>query len=140
MLWIKAWHIIFMVTWFAGLFYLPRLYLYHGKAHDELSHERFRRMETGLMVITTIGASLTIFFGLWLLFAYWMDVLGDNSWLHAKLLLVALLIGYHGVLLHIMLRLRKRNYSYSAGFLRWFNELPTLLLIAIVILAVVKPF
>src|SRR5687768_18329015 len=91
--WIKAWHVIFMVTWFAGLFYLPRLFVYHASATDAAGIERFRVMESRLFVIMTIGAVLTSAFGAWLVA---LDPgLLQAGWLRAKLVLVALLAGYH---------------------------------------------
>jgi len=138
MLWVKSLHIVFMVTWFAGLFYLPRLFVYHALAQDQTSIERFRVMERKLYYgIMTPGALLTIVLGLWLWSAWFADARG---WLHAKLALVGLLIGYHlwcGKLLADFKHGRNRR---SHVWYRWFNELPVLLLIAVVILAVVKPF
>ena len=95
MLWIKALHIIFMVTWFAGLFYLPRLFVYHADCHDEAGHGRFLIMERKLFIIMTIGAVLTFVFGGWLLVEYAWAAYRDSGWLTAKLLLVGLLTGFH---------------------------------------------
>ena len=136
MLWIKSLHIIFMVTWFAGLFYLPRLFVYHAMAEDATSRERFKVMERKLYYgIMTPGAVLTIVFGLWL-----MDHGFSGKWLQVKLALVALLVAYHlwcGFLLQDFKHDRNRH---SHVWYRWFNEFPVIVLIAIVILAVVKPF
>ena len=93
--WVKAFHIIFMVTWFAGLFYLPRLFVYHAVCSDEPGKERFKVMEFKLFVIMTIGAVGTAIFGVWLLIAYAWQAFSNMGWLHTKLFLVALLIGYH---------------------------------------------
>lgn len=139
MLWIKALHIIFMVTWFAGLFYLPRLFVYHAMTEDQVSIDRFKIMERRLFYgIMTPGAVLTVFFGCWMIAidpASYMTML----WLHIKLCLVFLLIVYH-LYLGVLLGGFKKNYNtHSALFYRWINEIPTVLLIAIVILAVVKP-
>ncbi len=139
MLWIKAFHIIFMVTWFSGLFYLPRLYVYHAMAKDTLSKERFIIMERKLFYgITTPGGILTIVFGLWLIYfnphAYLHMV-----WLQMKLGLVVILLFYHlylGVLLHAF---KHDHNRHSHIYYRWINEIPTLLLILMVVLAVVKP-
>src|SRR5690554_3095653 len=102
MLWVKAFHVIFMVTWFAGLFYLPRLFVYHAMSEDTISRERFKVMERKLYYgITTPGAIVTAVLGLWMLFTYW-EAFSRVGWIHAKLVLVALLIAYHiycGVLL-----------------------------------------
>lgn len=137
MLWLKAFHIIFMVTWFAGLFYLPRLFVYHANAQDVVSRQRFVTMERRLFIIMSIGAAATIAFGLSLLVGWWLPV---PAWLQAKLALVAVVILYHlycGKLLHDFSAGRNRH---SARFYRQFNEVPSVLLIAIVILVTVKPF
>lgn len=141
MLWIKALHIIFMVTWFAGLFYLPRLFVYHALCEDEPGRERFKVMERKLFyAITTPGAVLTVVFGFWLLFAYGWEVYSRMGWLHAKLLLVVLLVAYHIYCGRLVAAFRDDRNRRSHLFYRWFNEIPVLFLIAIVILVVVKPF
>lgn len=137
MRWVLAFHIIFMVTWFAGLFYLPRLFVYHAGAQDELSLKRFEIMERRLFIIMNIGAAGTIAFGLWLLFGWWLPMPG---WLHVKLVLVIILILYHLYCRKLMMDFAHGRDRHSPGFYRWFNEIPALLLITIVILAVVKPF
>jgi putative membrane protein len=138
MLWVKSFHIIFMVTWFAGLFYLPRLFVYHALASDAPSIERFKVMERKLYWgIMTPGAVLTIIFGLWLWLGWFR---GSSSWLHAKIALVALLVGYHlwcGTLLRDFAAGRNAR---SHVWFRWFNEFPVLVLIATVLLVVFKPF
>jgi protoporphyrinogen IX oxidase len=137
MLWIKALHISFMVTWFGGLFYLPRLFVYHAMSSDATSIERFKIMERKLYFgIMTPGAILTIIFGLWL----WLGYGITGGWMHAKLFLVLILVIYHfycGKLLKDFKLDRNRN---SHVFYRWFNEFPVLLLFAVIILVVVKPF
>lgn len=138
MLWLKAFHIVFVVTWFAGLFYLPRLFIYHAEATDPVSLERFKVMERRLFMIMTIGATLAAIFGISMLVA--APVLMQLGWIHAKLTLVALLIGYHFWCQRLMVALRDGANRHSSRWLRIFNEVPALLLIAIVILAVVKPF
>ncbi len=141
MLWLKAFHIVFMVTWFAGLFYLPRLFVYHAQATDEVSHQRFVVMERKLFVIMTIGALLTVLFGLALLGHFaGSDSYLQQGWLHAKLGLVLLLLGYHGYCWHLLSQLKNRRNHRSHVWYRWFNEVPALLLIAIVVLVVVRPF
>jgi putative membrane protein len=140
MLWVKGLHIIFMVTWFAGLFYLPRLFVYHADARDEISHARFLVMERKLFAIMTIGAVLTAVFGVWMLAAYAWTAYQASGWLHAKLALVAALVVYHLYCLKIMRQFRAGTARHSHVFYRWINEIPALLLIAIVLLAVVKPF
>ncbi len=137
MLWVKAFHIVFMVTWFAGLFYLPRLFVYHAMTEDAAGRERFKLMERKLYYgIMAPGAVLTIAFGLWL----WLGYDRTGGWMHAKLVLVAALVAYHlwcGKLLNDFKNDRNtRNHVWY----RWFNEFPVVALIAIVVLAVVKPF
>lgn len=140
MLWIKGLHVIFMVTWFAGLFYLPRLFVYHADTQDAVSHERFLVMERKLFAIMTIGAVLTAIFGVWLLADYAWTAWSGSIWLWAKLILVAGLIAYHLYCLKIVREFRAGTARHSHVFYRWINEIPALLLIAIVLLAVVKPF
>ncbi len=139
MLWVKAFHIIFMVTWFAGLFYLPRLFVYHVMAEDEASINRFIVMERKLFWgIMTPGAVLTAIFGIWLgVAAGWFSGAG---WLHAKLFLVAALIGYHIWCGRLMWLFKQNRNTHSHVWFRWFNEVPVFFLIAIVILAIVRPF
>ena len=137
MLWLKAFHIVFVVTWFAGIFYLPRLFIYHAAATDELSIERFQMMEKRLFGIMTIGAMLTLLFGVSLLVV--TPGFLQAGWLHAKLALVLVLIGYHAWCYRLMRDLRAGRKRSSTWY-RVFNELPVLLLLAIVILVVVKPF
>lgn len=135
-LWCKALHIIFMVTWFAGLFYLPRLFVYHANTQDAAGHARFVIMERKLFAIMTLGAGLTVFFGLGLISMMGMQ----GAWLHAKLSCVALLLAYHGYCYKIMQDFCAQRNQRSHVWFRWFNEIPALLLMAIVILVVVKPF
>ncbi len=136
--WIKAWHVIFMVTWFAGLFYLPRLFVYHATTTDTAGIERFRVMEARLFAIMTIGAVLTAAFGAWLLALN--PALLDAGWLRAKLALVVLLIGYHAWIGRLLREFAAGRNAHSARWYRWFNEVPGLLLIGIVLLAVARPF
>jgi putative membrane protein len=136
--WIKAWHVIFMVTWFAGLFYLPRLFVYHASTADAEGNERFRVMESRLFAIMTIGAVLTTAFGIWLIAR--SPALLDTGWLRAKLALVLMLIGYHAWTWKLMRDFAAGRNARSARWYRWFNEVPSLLLIGIVLLAVLRPF
>jgi putative membrane protein len=138
MLWLKAFHVIAVVTWFAGLFYLPRLYLYHAQAKDAVSIARFEMMERRLFVITSIGATLTILLGASMLIE--SPIYLSLMWLRVKLLLVLLLIGYHLYCFKLLRDFAQGRNTRTANWYRLFNEVPTLLLIAIVILAVVKPF
>ena len=136
MLWLKSLHIVFMVTWFAGLFYLPRLFVYHALSQDPLSRERFKVMERKLFWgIMTPGAVLTIVFGAWL----WLGFGFSGTWLTAKLALVALLLAYHAWCGKLMLDLRAERSTKSHLWFRWFNEVPVVILFAIVFLAVFKP-
>lgn len=137
MLWVKALHIVFMVTWFAGLFYLPRLFVYHAQSSDRVSLERFKVMERKLFFgIMTPGAVLTIGFGAWLWLGYGLG----GRWLLAKLGLVALLIAYHLYCGKLLADFKHDRNRHGHVFYRWLNELPVLLLIAVVLLAVLKPF
>lgn len=138
MLWIKAFHIVFVVAWFAGLFYLPRLFIYHSDASDAVSRARFVTMERRLLAITHIGAAFALLFGVALLLA--TPVFLQQGWLHAKLGLVALLLGYHGWCAKLATDFRHNRRTPSSRWLRWFNEVPALLLVGIVCLVVVKPF
>lgn len=137
MLWIKAFHIIFLVTWFAGLFYLPRLFVYHAMCEDRAGNERFKVMERRLYYgIMTPGAVLTIVFGLWL----WLGYGITGGWLHAKLALVVILIAYHLWSGKLLNDFKHDRNTRSHVWYRWFNEFPTVILIVVVILTVVKPF
>ncbi len=136
MLWIKAFHVIFMVTWFAGLFYLPRLFVYHAMCSDQPGIDRFKIMERKLFYgIMTPGGVLTIIFGMWL----WLDYGFSGAWLHAKLTLVVVLIAYHLYCLKLLNDFKHDRNTRSHIFYRWFNEFPVLLMIAIIILVTVKP-
>ena len=136
MLWVKAAHIIFMVTWFAGFFYLPRLFVYHAMASDTTSIERFKIMERKLYYgIMTPGGILTVLFGLWL----WLGYGFHGLWLDIKLALVAVLIGFHVYCGKLVADFRHDRNRHGHVFYRWLNELPALILVAVVILVVVKP-
>jgi protoporphyrinogen IX oxidase len=137
MLWLKALHVVFVVTWFAGLFYLPRLFVYHVATTDAPGLARFIVMERRLYFIMSLGALLAVLCGLAMLVA-WPDYLAQG-WLRAKLVLVALLVGYHAFCYRLMLELRAGRNRRSQRWYRLFNEVPALLLVAIVVLAVVKP-
>jgi putative membrane protein len=137
-LWFKALHVAFMVTWFAGLFYLPRLFIYHTDARDKVSDDRFVVMERRLFAIMTIGAVLTAIFGLVLL---WINnALLAQGWFHLKLALLAGLVVYHWRC-HVWIRkLRVGSKPVDTRWLRWFNEIPVVFLLGIICLAIVKPF
>ena len=141
MLWLKALHLIFMVAWFAGLFYLPRLYVYHAMSNDDISHERFKVMERKLFFgIMTPSMIATFIFGIWMLVAYSWQSYGASGWLHTKLALLVLLLVYHGFCGVWLLDFKHNRNRHSHVYYRWMNEIPVLFLVAIVILAVVKPF
>lgn len=132
----KSLHIIFMVTWFAGLFYLPRLYVYHAETKDKIGHERFKIMERKLFYgIMTPGGILTIFFGLLLIINY--DYQG--AWLTYKLILVGLLVIYHYYCWKYLNLFKNNQNNHSHIFYRIFNEIPVIILIAIVFLVIYKP-
>lgn len=139
MLWVKAFHIIAMVAWFAGLFYLPRLYVYHAEATDAISLKRFitmeRRLYRGIMWPAML---VTIFLGLWLL--HIVPGFLKAPWMHAKLGLVVFLIAYHLYCGVLRRQFENNKNTHKSRFYRILNEIPTLFLIAIVILVVVKPF
>ncbi len=137
MLWLKAFHVIAMATWFAGLFYLPRLFVYHADAQDPVGVERFRIMERRLFAIMTIGAALTLGFGIAMLVAAPSYL--SMGWLHAKLLLVALAVAYHAYCYKFTRDFAQNRNTRSSKWYRVFNEVPSVLLIGIVVLAVLKP-
>ena len=143
MLWLKAFHIVVMVTWFAGLFYLPRLLVYFVEAAEPDVRGRLKVMQRRLLVMTHIGMALAVGFGL-ALTAWWMkqapDYLVQGHWFHAKMTLVVALLGYHAMLARLVAQARQDQLRRSSRWLRWFNEVPSVLLIGIVILVVVKPF
>ena len=136
MLWIKAFHLIFVISWFAGLFYLPRLFVNHAMVTDTATQERLSLMEHKLYRFMLPLAILAIIFGIWLVIAYGIK----GGWLHAKLLLVAGLIAYHAYCGKLMRDFSSGKNTRSHVWYRWFNEVPVLVLFAIVILVVVKPF
>ena len=139
MLWLKAFHIIFVVCWFAGMFYLPRLYVHHAMARDRATIERLKIMERKLYRFVTPFAAATIVLGIWML-ALRPDYYLTQGWMHAKLTLVALLVVYHFWCGRLLRELRDDVSTHSHRFFRVFNELPVLILFPVVILAVVRPF
>jgi len=138
--WVEAFHLISVICWFAAIFYLPRLFVYHAMAEDAISKERFKIMERKLSRgIGTPAMIATIFFGSWLV-ALSPQYYFSSGWFHAKLTLVALLIIYHHICLYYMKKFRNDANTKSHVFFRWFNEVPVFMLLGIVILVVVKPF
>ena len=139
MLWVKAVHIIFMVTWFAGLFYLPRLFVYHADSDDAISNERFKIMERKLFWgITTPGGIITAVFGFWLIALLGLPVL-STLWLQLKLALIVVLVGYHIWCGKLVADFRHDRNKHSHVWYRWFNEFPVLILIAVVLLVELQP-
>ena len=140
-LWLKALHIVSMVCWFAGLFYLPRLFVYHAQSEDTVSKERFsimeRKLYRGIMGPAMIA---TLVFGIWLISLNPSAYFTQGAWMHAKLTLVVILIGYHHMCGAQVKRFARGENTRSHVFYRWFNEVPVLILLAIVILVVVRPF
>ena len=135
--WIKALHIVFMVTWFAGLFYLPRLFIYHAESTDQISRDRFVVMERRLFIIMTIGAALTA--GSGFLMLWFSPALLSQGWFQLKLVMLALLVAYHLRCLRWIRLLAAGSRLQNTRWLRWFNEIPVLFLLVIVMLAVLKP-
>jgi putative membrane protein len=144
MLWVKAFHIVCMVSWMTGIFYLPRLFVYHAmcEAEDKKGYERFLIMERKLFYgIMTPSALLTIILGVWLIAAFGgLEYLRTQYWLHAKLFCVLLLCMHHVLCFVFYQQFRRRENAHQHRFYRIFNEVPVLLLIAICIFVVVKPF
>lgn len=136
MLWIKSLHIVFVTSWFAGLFYLPRIFVNLAMENDAASHARLLLMARKLYKFMTMIAVVALGFGLWL----WLGYGFTGAWLHAKLALVVVLIGYHhgcGVLLR---RFEEKRNTRSHVWYRWFNEVPVVVLLMVVVLTVLKPF
>lgn len=139
--WITAFHTIFVIAWFAGLFYLPRLFVYHSQCQDEpASNTRFKVMEHKLYrYIMTPAGLLATAFGIILLNAHWQTYL-SHDWMNVKLLCVLLLWGFQGYCGRIIRAFKHDKQLHTEKFYRWFNEIPTVLLIVIVVMVVVKPF
>ena len=138
MLVVKTLHIVFMVTWFAGLFYLPRLFVYHCLATDPIGIARFKVMERKLYRgIMTPAAALTLVFGFWLMLGYGIS----GGWLYAKIALVLILVAHHVWLGRLLAAFAADRNTHSDRFYRWINEIPALpILVAVVYLVVAKPF
>lgn len=136
MLWVKAFHIIFVTSWFAGLFYLPRIYVNLAMEQDSQAYDRLILMATKLYRFMQPLMLLALAFGLWL----WLGYGIKGGWLHAKLALVVLLIGYHHYCGRLLKQFKAQQNRHSHVWYRWFNEAPVMILFAVVILVVVKPF
>ena len=141
MLWYKALHLIFMVTWFSGLFYLPRLFVYHAMSDDKISIDRFKVMEKKLFYgIATPGGLLTIIFGVCLLVSNGMTSYSGQLWLSLKIILIAVLVLYHIYCFSLLQDFKYDRNKHTHIWYRWFNEVPVLILVGIILLAVIKPF
>ena len=141
MLWYKALHLIFMVTWFSGLFYLPRLFVYHAMSDDKISIDRFKVMEKKLFYgIATPGGLLTIIFGFCLLVSNGMTSYSGQLWLSLKMILIAVLVLYHIYCFSLLQDFKYNRNKHTHIWYRWFNEVPVLILVGIILLAVIKPF
>jgi len=138
MLWLKAFHIVFVVTWFAGLFYLPRLFVYHAMTEDLTVRAAYRIMERRLLVMMHIGGALAGLFGVLLLLQTpgWLA----SGWMQLKLLLVLSLVVFHIWCARLVSAFARDAVKHDHKWFRWFNEFPTLILIGTVLLAVLKPF
>lgn len=136
MLWIKTFHLLFVISWFAGLFYLPRILVNLAMEDNETSYARLLLMARKLYRFMTILAVPALLFGLWL----WLGYGISGGWLHAKLVLVVLLIGYHHACGSLLKKFEQKRNTRSHVWFRWFNEIPVLALLATLILVVLKPF
>ena len=139
MLWVKAFHIMFVISWYAGLLYLPRLFVYHADCEDSVGDERFQVMERKLFAIMTLGAVGALIFGVWLLYGYAWAAYQSSVWLWVKLILITALFAFHIWCWRLMQQFRQRKNQHTHRFYRMINEIPALILIAVVIAVVVKP-
>ena len=140
MLWVKAFHIVFIASWFAGLFYLPRIYVNLAGQTDPAAQSCLLGMARRLYRFMTILAVPAVLLGLWLYVGYGIGLGPGNGWMHAKLLLVLLIVGYHHACGVMLRKFEQGRNARSHTFYRWFNEVPVLLLVLVVVLVVVKPF
>ena len=139
-LWLKAFHVFFMIAWMAGIFYLPRLFVYHAETSEQSVRDQFKIMERRLWLFITPFALLTLILGVAIIYIYGLDWLRVSGWLHAKLSIVALFYVYHFYLWHLVKVFAQDKNTHSPKFFRFLNEAPVLALLAIVILAILKPF
>jgi protoporphyrinogen IX oxidase len=140
MLWIKALHLVFVMSWFAGLFYLPRIFVNLAMETDTVATARLLLMARKLARFTTVLGVIAVALGGWLWYLMWQNGGITGGWLHAKLALVVLVIGYEHACGSLLKKFEKGVNTRSHTWYRWFNEVPVLMLLAIVILVVVKPF
>ena len=139
-LWLQAFHVIFLVAWFAGLFYLPRLFVYHASCDNEHTSELFKVMEYKLYYYITMPAFvITAFFGLWMMWLYGLDYIMVMTWLQIKLVLVLALIGFHFYCGHLLKQFAQDKNTHPEKFYRIINEFPTVILIAVIILVYLRP-
>lgn len=139
MLWVKAFHLIFMVAWFAGLFYLPRIFVNHAMTENQDTSEHFKIMERKLYRFIMPWMILTLVFGFWMLYEYAWAAFGHMLWLHIKLALIALLVVFHFYCGKLVKVFAEDKNTRSHVWYRWFNELPVVILFAVILLAVLKP-
>jgi putative membrane protein len=139
-LWLKAFHVFFMIAWMAGIFYLPRLFVYHAQTNNQEVRDQFKIMERRLWLFVTPFALLTLILGAIIMYMYGGAWLKVSGWLHAKLAIVALFYAYHIYLYRLVKVFARDENTHSPRFYRFLNELPVLALLAIVILAILKPF
>ena len=139
-LWLKAFHVFFMIAWMVGIFYLPRLFVYHAESTHQETKDQFKIMERRLWFFVTPFALLTLILGVLVMYQYGLEWLKASTWLHAKLAIVALFYGYHFYLYYLLKTFAADQNTKSPRFYRMINELPVLALLAIVILAILKPF
>jgi len=140
MLWVKTFHIVLIAAWFAGLFYLPRIYVNLAQSQTAETRACLIGMASRLLRFTSIIAVVAFLFGLWLFMGYGIGMGPGNGWMHAKIVLVLLVIGYHHACYVMLRKFRDGRNTRSHVFYRWFNEVPVILLLAIVALVVIKPF
>lgn len=138
-LWLKAFHVCFMVAWFAGIFYLPRLFVNHAESDNSAVKEQLKGMERRLLYFVTPFAILTVVLGLALIYQYGYAWFAASKWLHIKITLVLMLIGYHGYCFKLVKDFQNDKNTRSGKFYRFFNEVPVLILFAVVILVYIKP-
>lgn len=139
-LWLKAFHVFFMIAWMAGIFYLPRLFVYHAQTDEQVVKDQFKVMERRLWLFITPFALLTLILGIALIYVYGSAWLAASGWLHAKLVIIVLFYIYHMYLWHLVKVFARDENTRSPRFFRFLNEVPVLALLAIVILAILKPF
>ena len=140
MLWVKGFHIFFFTSWFAGIFYLPRLFVYHAMSEEPVVQQQLAVMERKLYRFITPIMWLTVALGLWMLYEYAWSAYASMGWLHTKLVLVALLIGYHFYCGRLLRQFAAGKNPHSHVWYRWFNEIPVFILLPIALLTIVKPF